>query len=150
MTESTHEALALRLERVIPAPPNRVFAAWSDPDLLRQWATPPWLASGEGMLELRVGGAWSIVMIEPSGRRMRAFGVYREVTPPSRLVYTHQWDGPEGTSPETTVVVEFIAEGDGTRVMLTQTGFENAPSRDGHQQGWSEALDQLPLLLSRD
>ena len=69
------------------------------------------------------------------------------MTPPARLVYTHAWRRDDGTStPETTVTVEFVAEGEHTRVVLTQEGFEVAASRDGHEEGWASTLDRLVAL----
>lgn len=145
------EALQLRLERVIPATPERVFAAWTQPALLSKWSTPDDLTTGEGDLDLRVGGNWRVVMHAKNGITHEAFGTYREITPPSRLVYTHAWRNEgagSGNSPETLLTVEFFAEPRGTRVVLTQVGFGTAASRDGHRGGWTSALTQLETLFA--
>jgi uncharacterized protein YndB with AHSA1/START domain len=139
------------LEKTIRTTPARAFAAWTEAEQLRKWSAPEGMTLGEGELDLRVGGRFSIVMKEPNGTRHTAFGVYREITPPTRLVYTHAWldndgHGP-GSSPETIVTVEFKAEGDRTRVVLTQTGFGNEASREGHRAGWSSVLDRLQKML---
>jgi uncharacterized protein YndB with AHSA1/START domain len=144
------EPLQLRLERTIRTTPERCFAAWTEPDQLRRWSAPEGLHVEGGTLDLRVGGRWSVVMVDPAGPRHEAFGTYLEVVPPRRLVYTHAWGRPGGGSPETTVTVEFVGEGDSTRVVLTQVGFDSAESRDGHVGGWSSALDQLENIFDRE
>jgi uncharacterized protein YndB with AHSA1/START domain len=144
MSPTTAAPLQLRLERVIRADRERAFAAWTRPELLRQWSAPEGMTIEEGgELDLRVGGRWRVVMLEPSGIRHEAFGTYREITPPRRLVYTHQWRQGSGSSPETTLTVEFLEVDGGTRVVLTQVGFTSPQSRDGHVEGWSSSLDQL-------
>ena len=141
--------LQLRLERVIRADRERAFAAWTQPEFLRQWAAPEGMTiEAGGELDLRVGGRWRVVMVDPSGTRHEAFGTYREITPPARLVYTHAWREGNGSTPETTVTVEFLAVAGGTRVVLTQEGFASPQSRDGHVQGWSSSLDQLQRLFT--
>ena len=147
-TKSSPSPLQLRLERTIRTDRERAFAAWTKPEILRQWSAPAGMTIPEGQLDLRVGGRWSVVMLEPNGKRHEAFGRYLEVTPPKRLVYTHAWKEDNGSSPETTLTVEFFEVPGGTRVVLTQEGFESAQARDGHDQGWSSALDNLEKIFT--
>jgi hypothetical protein len=137
----------LTLERRIPAARDRVFAAWTQPELLRRWSAPEGLTIEDGATDLRVGGGWRVVMAEPDGTRHEAFGTYREIAAPERLAYTHAWKGADGSSPETVLTVELKPEGDGTRLVLTQAGFPSPESRDGHREGWSSALDNLQTLF---
>lgn len=137
------ERLALRIERVIHASRERVFAAWTTPELLQQWSAPEGLTVPEGGMDFRVGGAWHVIMEEKDGTRHHAFGTYREITPPERLVYTHAWKTPERITPETLLTVEFHEEGDSTRIVMTQVGFESESMKEAHIGGWSSALDQL-------
>ena len=140
--------IELELERRIAAPRERVFAAWTDPELLRRWSAPEGLSIADGATDLRVGGGWHVVMAAPDGTRHEAFGTYRDIAPPGRLSYTHAWREPGGSSPETVVTVELRPDGsDATRLRFTQVGFDSVPSRDGHAGGWSSALDQLQALL---
>ena len=150
MTMMDAAVLRLRLERVIRAPRERVFQAWTRAEDLERWSAPEGMTIEGGRLDLRVGGEWGVVMVEPDGTRHEAFGTYVEVTPPSKLVYTHAWRSADGgSSPETTVTVEFIAEGArATRVVLTQVGFSAKPSRDGHAEGWSSTLDRLETMFA--
>ena len=145
------EALTLRLERVLSASPERVFAAWTQPELLAQWSSPQGISIDGGDLDLRVGGHWRVAMRGVDGSTREAFGTYREIVPSKRLVYTHAWrlGGPDGgTTPETVLTVEFRAEGTSTRLLLTQTGFESPESRDGHRIGWSSSIDNLEKLFA--
>jgi uncharacterized protein YndB with AHSA1/START domain len=149
MTTTTKTPLQLRLERVIRADRERTFAAWTRPELLRRWSAPEGMTIEDGgELDLRVGGRWRVVMLEPTGKRHEAFGTYREVTPPERLVYTHAWREGNESSPETTVTVEFLKVAGGTRVVLTQEGFASPQSRDGHVEGWSSSFDNLERLYA--
>ena len=147
MTMQQADALTLRLERTIRAPRARVFQAWTDPEEMKKWSAPEGMTIPEGEQDLRVGGKYRAVMMEPNGTKRVVLGEYREVTPPSRLVYTHAWLVGNGesseTTPQTMVTVEFFEEDEATRVVLTQTGFTNKQSRDGHEGGWSSALDNF-------
>lgn len=152
MSTQRAEVLRLRLERMIRAKRERVFEPWTRPEHLKQWSAPEGLTIGEGELDLRVGGRWRVVMLEANGTRHVAFGTYREVTPPARLVYTHAWlrddgDGDEST-PETVDTVEFHQENGATRVVLMQEGFATRGSRDGHEQGWASTLNRLEAMFA--
>lgn len=137
----------LTLERKIPAARDRVFAAWTQPELLRRWSAPQGLTIEDGATDLRVGGGWRVVMAEPDGTRHEAFGTYRQIAVPERLEYTHAWKGGGGSSPETVLTLELTPEAGGTRLVLTQAGFPSPESRDGHREGWSSALDNLQTLF---
>jgi uncharacterized protein YndB with AHSA1/START domain len=148
MSTKTEETFSLRLEKRIRAPRARVYAAWTEGEQLKKWSAPDGLIIVEGELDLRVGGRWRVVMQDPaSGRKYIAAGIYREVTPPSRLVYTHGWLTDEGGPHDTLLTVEFHDDGDTTLVVLTQEGLPSAGSRDGHTEGWSSALDNLAALF---
>jgi len=154
MTNQAADALTLRIERTIRAPRERVYHAWVDPEEMKKWSAPPGMTIPEGLQDLRVGGKFRAVMLEADGTQHIAVGEYREVTPPSRLVYTHAWIRNNGTSSETTVetivTVEFFEEEGKTRVVLTQTGFDNVAARDGHVGGWSGVFDKFVKLLEGD
>ena len=151
MSNSEADALTLRIERTIRAPRERVYRAWVDPEEMQKWSAPGPLTIPEASQDLRVGGKYHAVMLEPNGTKHVVLGEYREVRPPSRLVYTHMWLKDNGasdeTTPETIVTVEFFEEKDATRIVLTQTGFTTAATRDGHFGGWSSALNKFVNLF---
>ena len=143
----------LRLERLLAAPPERIFAAWTDPALLRRWwaAAQGW-TTPEATVDVRVGGAYRLSMQGTDGIVRTVAGEYLEVDPPRRLVYTWQWQAGEGHQPPqegpTVVSVDFVAEGAGTRVVLEQRGHESEAARDSHGRGWRGCLDSLERLLA--
>lgn len=88
-------------------------------------------------------------MIAPDGSSYWLGGVYREIAPPERLVFTHIWDDQDGIPGQETVVTVTLEDLDGkTRLTLHQALFASVASRDGHSGGWSEALERLGGHLS--
>ncbi len=148
MNAEATQTFRLRLERTIRADRARVFRAFTTGEDLKRWSAPEGAEVVEGEADLRVGGQWSVVMRDVArGTQYHATGVYREIVPPERLVYTHRWlTDPEGV--ETLITVEFHAEGDYTRVVMVHEGFLSADARDGHEAGWSSCFDKLEKLVA--
>jgi uncharacterized protein YndB with AHSA1/START domain len=142
----------LRLTRRFEAPPERVFDAWTNTDVLRRWwaALPGWTTS-TAVVDLRPDGRYRLSMRDPeSGAEHTVHGEYVEIERPRRLVYTWTWAGDAEImrgSEGTVVEVEFVEEGDGTEVVLTHRGFADARIRDLHGEGWSGCLDTLERAL---
>lgn len=87
-----------------------------------------------------------VVMHDPAtDKRYHAEGVYREITPPGRLVYTHYWLTDE-TPVETLITVELHEEGEATRVVMVHEGFVAEASRNGHREGWASCFNRLAAL----
>ena len=144
-------ATTLQVTRVFAASRERVFRAWTRPDALKKWFR---VAEGYttpiAEVDLRVGGGYRLGMQPPDGDTpLIVWGVYREIRPPERLVFTWRW---EGDSPqlETLVTIEFRQRGDLTEVVLTHEGFADAPARDQHAGGWQGCLDRLDSALLRN
>lgn len=133
----------LRLERTFAATPERVFDAWTRPEVLRRW----WAAAVDGEtpradVDLRVGGAYRLTMRDP-GKEMEftVAGEFTEIDAPHRLVYTWAW---EDMAPmDTLVTVDFVAEGENTRVVIKHTGLPGEEARASHEHGWNAVLDSL-------
>jgi uncharacterized protein YndB with AHSA1/START domain len=84
----------LVLTRTLPAPPERVSTAWPDPEALPRWWVPVvGMSCPEAEVDLRVGGRYRITMRNTQGELLSVGGDNREVTPPTRLVYTWSWTG---------------------------------------------------------
>jgi uncharacterized protein YndB with AHSA1/START domain len=138
----------LRIEETFPAPREKVFAAWTHPEVLRRWwaAGPGW-TSPWVEVDLRVGGTYRLAMTAPGAADTNVVtGEYLEVDPPQRLVYTWRWEsaGAPGGDAATLVTVEFRDAGaTGTTVVLTHSGFPDAEVRDQHGAGWRACLAQL-------
>ena len=131
----------LRVERVVRAPREDVFAAWTDPSRLRTWWGPPGAPVLELDGELRPGGSYRIAMVEPSGGERVLEWTFREIDPPRRLVYGWRWLS--GGGDDSLVVVEFDDLGERTRVRVEHTGLPDEHSRSIHESGWIGCLDNL-------
>lgn len=142
------EELALEIVRVFDAPRSLVYAAWTDPVHGAKWA-PHGMQIIHNEVDPRVGGTMRIGMRRADGVEHWESGVYREIVPNKRLVFTHSWeDGNGGRSPQTLVHIEFEDAGPGkTRMIFRQTGFGSVASRDGHFGGWSEAFENLATYV---
>ncbi|HWA26083.1 MAG TPA: SRPBCC domain-containing protein [Lacunisphaera sp.] len=134
------------LTRIFTAPRPLVFAAWTKPVHLKKWSAPQGFAIPVSRGELKPGGKWLACMVSPSGEKMWLGGVYREVVPDERLVFTHAW---QGGGEETLVVVRFEDHPRGTKMTFTQSGFSSTGSQAGHKGGWSECFARLDALLAQ-
>lgn len=143
----TSDPLALRLERLLDVSPQRSFAAWTDPEVLRRWwaAQPDWTGA-DAATDVRVGGRYRLSMRDTNGVVRSVAGEYLEVDPPHRLVYTWAWEtheDPNVGGEVTMVTVEFLPDGGATRVVLEQRGFAGEEQRYDHDQGWRGCIDNL-------
>lgn len=131
--------LSLTVERVISAPPKRVFEAWLDPALLMRFMTPgAAVTCPRASSDAVEGGRFEILM--RGERDLPHSGTYKEITRHSRLVFT--WESPFSV-PESTVTLEFQPEGAGTRLTLTHVKFASEEMRDNHSGGWTAILEAL-------
>ena len=146
MARATDER-TLHLERVLPAPPARVFGLQIDPVQLARWWGPKGFTVPALALDPRVGGSYRIEMQPPDGARFFLTGEFRRVDPPAHLSYTFRWEPPDPDDQETVVAIELQAEGDSTILILEQQPFATAARRALHEQGWTESLDRLCELI---
>ncbi len=138
----------LTIRRTFDAPRELVFRAWTEPRLLAQWSCPRGFTFAENRGELRVGGSFFARMRSPEGTEHRLRGVYREIVPPERLVFTHCWVDERGTpGPETLVTVTLADRGGRTEMMFHQGLFASVDARAGHEQGWTSCFGRLAELL---
>ncbi len=143
----TETATTLRLSRVVPADPARVFQAWTEPAQLLRWSCPEGGSVEDAQVDLRVGGAFRIRMKTEAGVSHTAFGTYRVIEPPHRLVYTWDWAEEGHRVGETLLTIELNPVGGGTEVVLTHELFPNAEAKTAHQQGWISCLNRLERLM---
>lgn len=131
----------LTLTRVFAASREEVFAAWTTPESVRQWMRPGSAEVVLAELDLRVGGTFRIDMLH-EGERLIHSGVYREIVPPEKLVFT--WTSRDTHQHETLVGVELRALGNRTtELTLTQTLLPDVESAERHTRGWSLILEHL-------
>ena|SRR6266568_5156248 len=150
---SSMEGRDLILTRTIDAPPQRVFQAWTDPALLKQWFAPlPWTTS---LIEtdVRAGGSTLVVMRSPEGAEFPNPGVYLEVVENQRLVftnaYTKAWEPSD--KPFITVVLTFEDAGGRTKYTALVRHWTIADREQheqmGFHQGWAICAEQLAALV---
>ena len=136
--------------RIMDAPPELVFKAYTDPDLIPRWWGPRRYATTVDKMDLRPGGVWRFVHRAADGGEYAFNGVYREIVPPKRLVYTFNYEGAPGHEAIETVTFE-EAEGGKTK-MTDHMLFETREERDGMlnsgmEEGAAETIDRLAELL---
>jgi uncharacterized protein YndB with AHSA1/START domain len=145
---ATIAPLELILNHTFNAPRERVFRAWTEAAEIDRWFSPTPEYKVKSSVNLRVGGAYRIEMLKPDGQVFGAFGLYREIVPPERLVFT--WTGincGDTVAQDTLVTVEFFEAGDKTEVTLTHQNFQTAEMRERHEHGWRGCFDHLESVL---
>jgi uncharacterized protein YndB with AHSA1/START domain len=139
----------VRIERLIDAPRAEVFRAWTDPEELRRWWGPGEYATKHAEIDLRPGGRYLLVIQAAGGEPMHLAGVFREVAPPARLVYSWRWVRGWADPTESVVTVEFEDLGERTRVVLVHSGLDASPAPDGYRMGWESGVDKLAATIER-
>ena len=144
----------LRMQRHFDAPRPLVWRAWTSPEIMVLWMGPvegP-MVSGSG--DFRVGGEWRACLRSPdTGQDLWQGGVYREIVPDERLVFTFRWDESHEDGPpvDTLVTVVLTELDDGrTRMDFTHAGLKSEQSLTGHRYGWNSTLDRLEAWLAAD
>jgi uncharacterized protein YndB with AHSA1/START domain len=134
----------LVIMRVFNAPRDLVWQAWTDPKQAVQWWGPKEYPAAHLEMDLRPGGVWRGLLRSPSdGGELSHKGVFREVTPPERLVFTFSWDEEGERGLETLITITFADQGDKTLMTFRQIPFQSAEERDGHRYGWGSAFERL-------
>ncbi len=137
---------SLTIKRRFNAPPEKVFAAWTDPEKVKRWMGPGEVKVLRAECDARAGGRYRWLMQTPSGEEHDVSGVYREVVPSEKLVFSWAWK----TTPEreSLVTLTFKLDGTGTLMTLLHEQFFDEAARNSHQGGWNGAMDKLENYLS--
>jgi uncharacterized protein YndB with AHSA1/START domain len=142
--------LKVEMTRVIKASRQRVFDAWTRPEVIRQWFGPGPISITEADTDARADGEYSIStrgVVEPGGpeRSGHVTGRYVRVEPYDLLAFT--WKASWSPDEESLVTVMLRDVEGGTEMKLVHEGFATAESQQGHSHGWSNGLDKLQRLL---
>ncbi|MDM0002882.1 SRPBCC domain-containing protein [Variovorax sp. J22P240] len=140
------ERPSLTLRRHFDASPDKVWRAWTEPQALKQWFGPEEIvAVPVAEVDLRIGGGFRVVMVAADGERHEVSGLYREIVPDRKLVFSWSWV----TTPErvSRVTVSIEPAGRGTELTLRHEDFFDEAARDGHNHGWTGSLVKLQVLL---
>jgi uncharacterized protein YndB with AHSA1/START domain len=137
------------ITRIFDAPRQLVYKAMTDPELIPQWWGPKRLTTTIDKMELRPGGLWRYVQHDPAGNEYAFHGVYHEIMPHERLVYTFEFEGMPG---HVTLETEAFEDHDGQTKWTDQVVFQSVEDRDGMlssgmEAGSSESMDRLAELL---
>jgi uncharacterized protein YndB with AHSA1/START domain len=138
---------SLAFKRRLNAPPEKVYAAWTDPQKIIRWfgRTDARPDSFQAQIDARVGGRYRISFSTDS-EYYEVGGVYREVVPNRRLVFSWAWHStPER---ESQVTVSLQPDGAGTLLTLTHEQLFDQAARDGHERGWLGSLDKLEKVIA--
>ncbi len=137
-------ATSLQLKRFIKSPPDRVFAAWTTPEQIKDWFGPATCKVLDAQVDLRVGGKYRFHVFNEGMGEMTVVGEYREIAAPAKLVFTWQWeDDEEWENVESVVTVELFKKNGGTEVQITHEGLPSAEHAGRHEHGWNGCLDKL-------
>ena len=137
---------SLTLKRRLNAPPEKVYAAWTDPEKIVNWFGPDSGPVTRAETDLRVGGRYTDRLQHRGWRGHHVGGVYREVVPNEKLVFTWAW---HTTQERESLVTDHVKpDGAGTILTLLHEQFFDEAARDGHKRGWSGSLDKLEKLFA--
>jgi uncharacterized protein YndB with AHSA1/START domain len=152
----------LVITRTFDAPRERVWKAWTEPELVKRWWGPKVFTAPFIKIDLRVGGRYLYAMRSPEGKDYWSTGVYREIVPLKRIVATDSFADEKGNivpassygfagdwPRELLMTVTFEEQDGGTKLTLRHTGFPSEEQRDLAKAGWSESLDKLAETLGR-
>jgi uncharacterized protein YndB with AHSA1/START domain len=141
------------ITRIFDAPRELVFQAWTDPKHMAQWWGPKHFTSRVEQMDVRPGGVWRIVMCAPDGGEHPAQGVYREIVPPERLVFTNDAVDKDGNviiAGFTTVT--FADQKGKTKLTLETRGVAKvayaANYLKGMETGWTQSMERLAESLA--
>ena len=137
---------SLTLKRRLNAPPETVYAAWTDPKKLVHWFGPDQGPVTKAETDVRVGGRFHVVFQTEDGEEHDVSGIYREVVPNQKLQFTWAWR----TMPERESLVTVIVrpDGDGSLLTLIHEQFFDEAARDRHNTGWTGALNKLERMFA--
>jgi uncharacterized protein YndB with AHSA1/START domain len=136
---------SLTLKRRFNAPPAKVYAAWTDPTKIAQWFGPDSGAVRSAETDVRVGGRYTVVFFTEDGEEHHVSGVYREVVPNEKLVFTWAWRSTPERESLVTVLVK--PDGDGSLFTLIHEQFFDQAARDRHEYGWTGCLNKLEQFV---
>jgi uncharacterized protein YndB with AHSA1/START domain len=134
---------SVTIVRRIKASPAKVWAAITRPDQMIQWWGPDAGPTLRADVDVRPGGRFSVVFRLLNGDEHNPTGIYREVVPERKLVFT--WDLPGERESLVTFLLKPIDGG--TELTLLHEHLPNEAERESHEQGWRGLLDKLPLFL---
>ncbi len=131
----------LKIARIIPAPRKEVFEAWTTAESLKEWICPEGSSVSHIELDVRVGGTFRIELQHAEEGEMLITGIYREILPPEKLVFT--WVSKHTHYRDSLVTLDFLARGEATELILRQTQLPDEEAVKLHATVWTQLLEHL-------
>ncbi|MEO1091218.1 MAG: SRPBCC domain-containing protein [Pseudomonadota bacterium] len=142
-------AADLVVERMIDAPRERVWTAWTEPKLLRAWFYPEGCRMENPQFDVRPGGSYACDYHADGGTVHRVRGVFETLDQPELIVMTHGWADEAGVvEHDTRVTVTFADLGARTHITVRQVGLPTEDARSSHDEGWRSALEHLARCVA--
>ncbi|MEV7808029.1 SRPBCC domain-containing protein [Microbispora sp. NPDC088329] len=151
MTMTNTPDLEYTITRVLDAPREAVFAAWTEPERFSRWFGPHGFTTPVSLItmDLRPGGEWSACLVSPEGAKAPLGGVYREVAAPERLVFTTGDPGNQEGAVASVATVTLTGLGDRTEMRFTQEGYNTDEAHaEAAKAGWLQFFDRLAEHLA--
>jgi uncharacterized protein YndB with AHSA1/START domain len=161
MAETRSRTVEIVITRVLDAPRDLVFRAWTEPDLVMRWWGPKDFTTPVCEIDLRPGGVWFSCMRSPEGQDFCSKSIYHEIVEPERLVYTDSFADAEGNVVpasyygmtedwplESIATVTFEEVGDKTKLKIHSADIPMGEDADLSREGWNESLDRLEEILA--
>lgn len=143
------EGHTLTMTRRFAAPRERVYAAWADGEQVARWFGPESVTCEIHKWDVEPGGEYSLTMHHADGDKTQLSGVFQEILPPERLVYTWTWGGDGGMAGrETLLTLEFEDAGDETVLHLSHSLLLDEDWAQKHSMGWGSSFNSLDALLA--
>lgn len=145
----------LSISRLIDAPRQKIFRAWTEPALLAQWWGPHGMTTPECEMDLWVGGQFRTLMRAPDGSEYPTMGVFLEIVAPQRLVFTDAFLPGWLPSGKAFMTAEVVLDDEGGKTRYTARAFHwSEEDRQAHEamgfhEGWGQSLDRLEALVTQ-
>jgi uncharacterized protein YndB with AHSA1/START domain len=147
LTKSKPATKTISISRVIHAPCEKVFRAWTDPKHLAQWFSPEDIECRSVEANPKVGGAFRIHMVSKKGDHI-AVGKFTALVKNKRVQMTWEWESYR--MPDSLLTIDLEDLGATTHLTLTHSGLPDAEDASGHKKGWTSALRKLARLMKQN
>ena len=143
------ENYMLSIKRVINAPVEKVFEAWTNSEMSKHWLSPENFTTASSSMEPKIGGVFKVAMKGEDGIHT-ATGVVKELVPNQKLVITWVWEGHDMGDGETLITLDFKALGaNSTELTLTHEMLKSEKSKAAHTHGWESTFNNLQKFLAK-
>ncbi|MDB5526691.1 MAG: hypothetical protein JWM58_4454 [Rhizobium sp.] len=155
-SSTASESRELVLVRTFDAPAAKIYEAWTNPEILKKWFAPLPFTTPEAHLDVRAGGESTITMQDAAGNRYPNTGVYLELVPNRKIVFTDAFTAGWKPSGKPFMVAEILLEEqpDGKTKYTATARHWREEDREAHEkmgfhEGWGQCADQLAALLAK-